>query len=91
MNKLKKVVLAGLMGISVASVTGCTDATMGKLSALGGSANVKCYSAEKLIYSGDSTGKVISSSQSDGYYFIDRADRKLKEVSGNCVITYKSY
>lgn len=64
---------------------------MGKLSAYGGSANVRCYSAEKLIYEGDSTGKVTSSSSSDGYYFVDRKDNKLKEVSGNCVITYNSY
>jgi hypothetical protein len=64
---------------------------MGKMSAYGGSANVKCYSADKLIYEGDSTGKVASSSQSDGYYFVDKADHKLKEVSGNCVIVYNDY
>ncbi len=71
--------------------TGCTDAFMGKVSALGGSASVKCYSAEKLIYEGVSTGKVSSSNSSDGYYFVDEADDLLKEVSGNCVITYDNY
>jgi len=71
--------------------TGCTDAARGKLSAYCGSASVKCYSGTKLIYDGKSTGKVKSSSSSDGYYFIDASDNKLKEVSGNCVITYEAY
>lgn len=72
-------------------LTGCTDATIGKLSAYGGSANIKCYSAEKLIFEGTSTGKVTSESSSDGYFFVDAKDNKLKEVSGNCVIEYQSY
>lgn len=71
--------------------TACTDAQMGKINALGGSASVKCYSGERLIYEGESTGKVSSSESSDGYYFVDKADQKLKEVSGNCVITYQNY
>ncbi|AUR92277.1 membrane lipoprotein [Vibrio phage 1.170.O._10N.261.52.C3] len=81
------------LGVSLLAVfsLGCTDATMGKLSAFGGSADIKCYSAEKLIYSGSSTGKVTSESNSDGYYFVDKEDGKLKEVSGNCVIEYKKY
>lgn len=85
---MKKLLLASLIAI-VAS--GCTDATMGKISALGGSTKVECYSAEKLIYSGESTGKVSSSEGSDGYYFVDKRDGLLKEVSGNCIITYNNY
>ncbi len=77
--------------LSLSILSSCTDGQRGRLSAYGGSANVKCYSAEKLIYEGDSTGKVTSSSSSDGYFFIDRKDNKLKEVSGNCIITYSSY
>jgi hypothetical protein len=72
-------------------LTACTDAQFGKISALGGSAKVVCYSGDLLIYEGESTGKVSNSSQSDGYYFIDKKDNKLKEVSGNCIITYNSY
>ncbi len=77
--------------IFVFFLAGCTDGQLGKLSALGGSANVKCYSASLLIYEGSSTGKVSSSESSDGYYFVDKSDNKLKEVSGNCVITYQNY
>ena len=75
--------------IIAALVTGCTDAKMARLTALGGNGHVKCYSGDLLIYEGDSTGKISSSEMSDGYYFVDAADNKLREVSGNCVITYK--
>lgn len=80
-----------LFFIAVIMTTACTDAQQGKISALGGSASVLCYSGERLIYQGESTGKVANSQSSDGYYFIDKADSKLKEVSGNCIITYNTY
>lgn len=69
----------------------CTDATLGKLSAYGGSADIKCYSGTKLIYEGTSTGKVQSEASSDGYNFVEKKSGKLKEVSGNCVIEYQKY
>ena len=83
-SKMILLVLATLL-------SGCTDGTLGQIYALGGSATIQCYSGVKLIYEGQSTGKVKSSSSSDGYYFVDKSDSKLKEVSGNCVITYDSY
>lgn len=67
---------------------GCTDAQVGKLKALGDSAHVTCYSGGKLIYDGQSTGKVSSEENSDGYYFIDRKTGLPMEVSGNCIIVY---
>lgn len=72
-------------------MAGCTDAFFGKLSSYDGSANIKCYSGTRLIYDGNSTGKVFSSASSDGYYFVDAKTKKLKEVSGNCDITYTDY
>ena len=77
--------------IVVLGLSACTDGMVGKVRSFGGNAKVECYSAELLIYSGYSTGKVNSSAQSDGYYFVDKKDNKLKEVSGNCVITYENY
>jgi len=71
-----------------AMTSGCTDAGWGKLTALGNAADVECYSGGKLIYKGRSTGKVQSEANSDGYYFKDKKDGKVKEVSGNCIITY---
>lgn len=70
---------------------GCTDAQIGKLSSYNGSAHVECYSGTLKIYDGISTGKVNNSESSDGYYFVDAKDQKLKEVSGNCIVTYESY
>ncbi len=69
----------------------CTDAKWGKFQALGGKANVKCYSGGIVIYEGSSTGKVISEANSDGYNFVDADSKKLMEVSGECVITYLAY
>ena len=68
---------------------GCTDAGMARLTSFGNSAHIKCYSGGTLIYEGSSTGKVSSEQNSDGYFFRDKEDGKLKEVSGNCVIEYQ--
>jgi hypothetical protein len=66
---------------------GCTDATLGKLDALGNTAKIQCYSGGVLIYEGKSTGKVKSENGSDGYFF--RAeDGFMREVSGDCIVTY---
>ena len=65
-----------------------TDATRSKIMAFGSGATIKCYSGDVVIYEGKSTGKIKSEEYSDGYYFKDAADKKLKEVSGNCVIAY---
>ena len=81
----------GLLLVALAAVmltAGCTDAERSKMFNLGGSASVDCYSGTLLIYSGRSTGKVISEANSDGYAFRDKADGELKEVSGNCIINY---
>ena len=52
------------------------------------SAEISCYSGGKLIYSGKTDGKVFSESNSDGYVFFAADDKKLKEVSGDCIIEY---
>ena len=67
---------------------GCTDAQRGKIRAIGSSASLECYSGNKFIYKGHSTGKVSSEEQSDGYYFVDKKTGNPMEVCGNCVIIY---
>ena len=62
---------------------GCTDAKMAGFRALGGSADVVCHSGGKVIFEGQSTGKVESPVNSDGYQFINAKTGKLVEVSGN--------
>jgi len=84
----KKLLLSLVLGFSLLSAIGCTDAQISKFQSLGDSATIKCYSGEKLIFEGKSTGKVKSEANSDGYAFKDAGDGKLKEVSGNCIIEY---
>ena len=66
----------------------CTDTQMSELSAYGDPANVTCYSGGVVVFEGRSTGKVSSSTSSDGYLFRDASTRRLTEVSGDCVLQY---
>ena len=75
----------------VGGAQGCTDARKARWKALGGQADVQCFSGGQEIYKGTSTGKVNSADNSDGYLFVDVKTQKLTEVSGACVITYKRY
>lgn len=70
-------------------VSACSDARFARATAAFGKAEVTCYSGGTKIFSGTSTGKVSSSENSDGYYFVDSSDGKLKEVSGECVVVYE--
>lgn len=45
------------------------------------------YSGGQKVREWTSTGKVLSESQSDGYYFEDSETGKLIEVAGDVVIT----
>ena len=81
---MKTVITMGLLVFLV----GCTDAKFAKFTNMGNQAQIECFSGGKQIYEGHSTGKVISEESSDGYFFKEKGTGKLKEVSGNCVITY---
>lgn len=90
MDVIKVLTLSWVTAIVLGfAIVGCTDAQMGKIGALGGSADVTCYSGGEVIYKGVSTGKVISEKNSDGYFFVDANTKRTMEVSGNCVIIYK--
>lgn len=65
---------------------GCTNAEMSAWSALGDPGSVTCYSGGVVIYEGTSTGKILTESQSDGWYLQDSATGRLVRVSGDCVI-----
>ncbi len=86
----RKMAFATAAGACLIGTTGCTDATRAKWgNTLGDTyAQVICYSGEREIYNGFSTGKVRSEQNSDGYYFTEQQTGVLKEVSGNCDITY---
>lgn len=68
-------------------LSGC-DATIGKLTSIGSTADITCYSGGKLILETESTGKVVSENGS-GYYFKDKKDGRMTEVDAACIIKYK--
>ncbi|MEW6381500.1 MAG: hypothetical protein AB1611_18125 [bacterium] len=47
---------------------------------------VKLYSGGRLVEQWESTGKVISEENSDGWLFVDKKTGKLIRVSGTVVI-----
>ena len=71
--------------VLVITFASCTDATRAKLGGYGGTFTVKVVTCDTVI-TYKSSGKVISESNSDGYYFNDAATGKLVEVSGNVII-----
>jgi len=90
-KKASQLAVVSILLLGVVLTAGCTDGFKGKLLAYDASAKIKCYSADLLIFEGESTGKVSSKTNRDGYHFVDKKDGKLKEVSGNCVIEYDEY
>lgn len=78
-----------LVILAILGLYGCTDATWSKFSQLGSPQSIKCYSGGVVIYEGESTGKVQSEHQSDGYYWEDAKTHKIVEVSANCIFTAK--
>jgi len=78
------VMLFALLTI-MASMVSCTDAEQSKLGGYGDTFTIKVLGPDTII-TYHSTGKVISEKQSDGYYFTNRENGKLVEVSGNIII-----
>ena len=81
-----KILAAGLFAALLLS-SGCTDAYSSKVGGLGSEHKVELYSGGVLVRSWISTGKVLSSEQSDGYFFRDKETKVNVEVSGTIVIT----
>lgn len=66
---------------------GCTNSDMAQLRALGHDAKITLYSATgNPIGEWHSTGKVRTEDQSDGYYFMNKADGKLIRITGTIII-----
>jgi len=80
-----------LLAASIATITltGCSNANMGAVSAWGQDHIVKQYCGDKQIGEWETTGKVENEAQSDGYYFTDKATGKLVAISPCIQITVK--
>lgn len=90
-----KKVLALIALISLTS--GCTDAQVGSITALGSRAHATCYSGGKVVFNAISTGRVASATQSDGWQARwqeadaqgrPTGDSFYASISGTCVIKY---
>ena len=64
----------------------CTDTEIAQLTAIGEPGHITCYSGGQVIFEGDSTGKIATEEQSDGWKFMDAATGRLVRVSGDCVV-----
>lgn len=76
-----------LIIMSVLFLTSCTDAELSKGGGLNNKHRVELYSGGVKIREWVSTGKVLNSETSDGYYFRDDSTKVNIEISGDIIIT----
>ncbi len=68
-------------------LAGCTDATKAQFGALGSRHHVELWSCGTKIGEWNTTGKVNSVSNSDGFFFVDEKTGKNVEITGTIIIT----
>jgi len=73
------------LALTIIAVSSCTDASRSKIGGYGNTYKVTVIGGDTTMVF-HSTGKVESEENSDGYYFTNKANGKLVEVSGNVVI-----
>ena len=83
MKKLLIILFAVTINLS------CTDAEMAKIGGYGDQFKIELVSCStgEVLRVWTSSGKVLSESNSDGYYFNDAATGVLTEVTGTIIIT----
>jgi hypothetical protein len=85
---MKKLLIFTIVAFAtLTTLVGCTDAEKASWGALGDAGHIVCYSGGKVIYEGDSTGKIATVDHSDGWEFKDANSGKFVRVSGQCLIT----
>jgi len=75
-----------LLVVLIGILVGCTDAKRASIGALGQSGSIKCYSGGKLVLDTTSTGRIATTSNSDGWEFKDAKTGKFVRVSCDCII-----
>ena len=82
---MKKLLVVFITALCVVS---STDAEMSKLGGFGDSFKVELINCDGSVSrSWISSGKVLSESNSDGYYFNDNESNQLIQVTGTIIIT----
>ena len=74
------------MTLILLALLACTDTERASWKAVGEPGHNTCYSGGQVIFDGQSTGKIETESQSDGWKFMDAKNNRLVRVSGDCVI-----
>jgi hypothetical protein len=85
-NMFRARTVAAMLIMFMCCVAGCTDAQQSQLGSLGSKFTVTLYSNGESVKTWTSTGKVMTESESDGWYFTDEKTGKLVRVSGSVVI-----
>lgn len=67
-------------------LAGCTDADMAHMSQFNDPAHVQCFSGGKVVYNGQSTGKIASNANEDGLYFKEKETGKFVRLYADCVV-----
>jgi len=67
-------------------LVGCSDAELGKIEAIGQGGHIECWSGNHKYYEGESTGKIMTEHETDGWFFMEKGTNDLIRVSGPCVI-----
>ena len=69
-------------------LSSCTDASRAKLGGYGDKFKVQLINCDgSITHEWTSTGKVLSESNADGYYFNDEKTGALIEVTGTLIMT----
>jgi len=79
---MKSLVLSMVM----VACLGC-DARISQFQAIGAKHHIELWSGGKMVREWTSTGKVLTETNSDGYYFCDVETQRLVRVTGDLVIT----
>ena len=75
-----------IMFVMASMMIGCTDGERGKIVAIGKPGHIECWSAGIKFYEGESTGKIQTEEQTDGWFFVEKGTDNLIRISGPCVI-----
>jgi hypothetical protein len=75
-----------LIALFSGGILACTDTDRASIVAFGSPGHIQCYSGGALIYEGDSTGRIQTVTNSDGWEFQEAKTGKFVRVSGACVI-----
>lgn len=75
-----------IFGPPILVFASCTDTARASFGAYGSPGHILCYSGGRVIYEGDSTGRIDTVQSSDGWEFKEKGTGNFIRVSGDCLI-----